>query len=61
MQKHNVRIINDNIIECTEAFDLFISTGNQCWLTSSNNATRTSIINDDGKKYCKCFIIIFTI
>jgi len=61
MQQHTIVIINDNIIECTETFDLFISTESQCWLTSSNNATRVSIIDDDGKKYCNCFIIIFTI
>ena len=50
MQQFTVNITNDNIIECTEMFNMTISTeGVWCGLTSSSNSAQVTIMDDDGK------------
>ena len=45
----DINLINDNIVECTEVFNMVISPTSWCGLASTNNA-QVTIINDDGKK-----------
>lgn len=50
MQQFDVYIINDNLVECTEAFNLSISTeGTWCGLNSSNGSAQVIIFDNDGK------------
>ena len=43
-----INIINDDIIECTEAFSLSIE-GTWCGLNSSDGRAQVIIMDDDGK------------
>ena len=47
-QLFTINIINDNIIECTEAFILSIE-GTWCGLNSSDGRAQVIIMDDDGK------------
>ena len=49
-QPFTINIINDNIIECIEAFSLSIE-GTWCGLNTSNGRAEVIIIDDDGKKF----------
>ena len=50
VQQFTVNITNDNIIECTETFNLSVSIDKTlCGLSSSNSSAQVSIIDDDGK------------
>ena len=48
----NITVNNDDIVECTEVFNLVISPTSWCGLVSGNTA-QVNIINDDGKEV-KC-------
>ena len=48
-QSFTINIINDNIIECTEAFSLSIE-GTWCGVNSSDGRAQVIIMDDDGKK-----------
>ena len=46
---------DDDVVECTEVFDVIISPRSWCGLASGNNA-QVIIINDDGKVVV-CFLL----
>jgi len=48
----DINLNNDNIVECTEVFNLVISPTSWCGLASGNNA-QVTVINDDGKEAMK--------
>ena len=55
VQQFNVNITNDNIIECTETFNLSISIEKTlCGLSSSNSNAQVVIVDDDGEYHCNC-------
>jgi len=45
----DINLNDDDIVECTEVFNLVISPTSWCGLTTVNNA-QVTIVNDDGKK-----------
>jgi len=50
-----INLNNDNIVECTEVFNLVISPTSWCGL-ASGNAAQVTIINDDGKRVMHTFM-----
>ena len=58
-QPFTINIINDNIIECTEAFSLSIE-GTWCGLNSSDGRAQVIIMDDDGKIANNIFSVLFT-
>lgn len=53
MQHFTVNITNDNVIECTEMFNMSISPKQTlCGLNNSNGNAQVTIINDDGMYFC---------
>ena len=45
----DITVNNDDIVECTEVFNLTISPTSWCGVANGNTA-QVTIINDDGKK-----------
>ena len=56
-QPFTINIINDDIIECVEAFSLSIE-GTWCGLNSSNGRAEVIIIDDDGKNFAAVLLVM---
>ena len=58
-QSFTVAIINDDTVECVEAFSVVILSVTTCGVTISNNRAEMMITDDDGEqKFCDAIIII---
>ena len=61
-QSFTVAIINDDTVECVEAFSVVILSVTTCGVTISNNRTEVMITDDDGEQMlCDGIIIIIII
>ena len=58
-QPFTIDIINDDIIECIEAFSLSIE-GTWCGLNSSDGRAEVIIIDDNGEIANNIFSVLFT-
>ena len=59
LQSFTVAIINDDIVECVEAFSVVILSVTTCGVTISNNRTEVTITDDDGEQmFCDAITII---
>ena len=52
----DITVNNDDIVECTEVFNLVISPTSWCGVDSGNIA-QVTIINNDGKEIMKCALL----
>ena len=52
----DINLNDDEIIECTEVFNVVISPTSWCGLVSGNTA-QVTIINDDGMEVLKCTLL----
>ena len=62
LQSFTVAIINDDIVECVEAFSVVILSVTTCGVAISNNRTEVMITDDDGEQmFCYGIIIIYCV
>ena len=59
-QSFTLPIINDDTVECVEAFSVVIISVTTCGVTISNNRTEVMINDDDGKQIF-CETMLYTV